>query len=249
MKTILSLLWFVVQTGYLVAQPAQRVNVIREIPVLSYHNVYQKPPKVNTLYISVSQFELQMKELYKKGYTAVLPDQIEAYYKYGAAMPDHPFLISFDDAHVEHYTLVLPVLEQYNFKAVFFIMTVCIDKKGFLSSQQIADMSKRGHVIGAHTWDHPNMTKLPTAKWTLEVDKPRRTLESIIGKPVTSFAFPYGAWDEQVLQKLHESSFTTAFQLQGKRSKKYPLLTIRRFMVGGNTSPDILIKQMETLFQ
>ena len=190
-----------------------------------------------------------MQELHKRGYNAVMPDQIEAFYKNGTALPDHPFIVSFDDAHLEHYTLALPILEQYDFKAVFFVMTVCINKKGFLSSDQIADLSKRGHIIGAHTWDHPNMTKLSMTKWVTEVDKPKKRLESIIGKPVTCFAFPYGAWNEQVLQKLQESGFNTAFQLQGKLSSNYPLLTIRRMMVNGNASPDLLIKQMNGLFK
>lgn len=252
MKTIFllsSFLSFVLASGFLYAQQAQRIKVIREIPVLSYHNIYQHPPKSNSLYISVAQFALQMQELHKRGYNAVMPDQIEAFYKNGTALPDHPFIVSFDDAHLEHYTLALPILEQYDFKAVFFVMTVCIDKKRFLSSDQIADLSKRGHIIGAHTWDHPNMTKLSMIKWVTEVDKPKRKLESIIGKPVTCFAFPYGAWNEQVLQKLQESGFNTAFQLQGKLSSNYPLLTIRRMMVNGNASPDLLIKQMNGLFK
>ncbi|HLP35566.1 polysaccharide deacetylase family protein [Lacibacter sp.] len=252
MKTIfhfLIFLCFIPPSGFLSAQMDQRIKVIREIPVLSYHNIYLHPPKVNTLYISVGQFALQMQELHNRGYNAVLPDQIEAFYKNGTALPDHPFLISFDDAHLEHYTLAFPVLEQYKFKAVFFVMTVCIDKNGFLSESQIADLSKRGHVIGAHTWDHPNMTKLTMTKWDTEVVKPKGKLESIINKPVTCFAFPYGAWNEQLLQKLHESGFATAFQLQGKLSNKYPLLTMRRMMVSGNTSPELLVKQMKGFFR
>ncbi len=240
---------FILPPDFSYGQQPQRIKVIREIPVLSYHNIYQHPKKANSFYISVARFKLQMQELHKRGYHAVLPDQLAVFYKNGTALPDHPFLISFDDTHLEHYTLALPVLEQYKFKAVFFVMTVCIDKKGFLSSDQIADLSKRGHVIGVHTWDHPNMTKLSMTKWVTQVDKPKKRLESIIGKPVTCFAFPYGAWNEQVLQKLQERGFNTAFQLQGKLSSNYPLLTIRRMMVSGNASPDLLIKQMNGLFK
>ena len=244
-----TLLILISTTGFLSAQMDQRIKVIREIPVLSYHNIYHHPPKLNSLYISVAQFDLQMQELHKKGYQAVLPDQLAAFYKNGTALPDQPFIISFDDAHVEHYTLALPVLEKYKFKAVFFVMTVCIDKKGFLSVNQIADISKSGHVIGAHTWDHPNLTKLVMTNWVTQIDKPKSKLESIIDQPVTCFAFPYGAWNEQVVRKLQESGFATAFQLQGKLSNSYPLLTVRRMMVSGNTSPHLLIKQMESLFK
>lgn len=242
-------LLFILPSGYLLAQQFQRLQAVREIPVLSYHNIYQHPPKANSLYISVNQFASQMQELHKKGYNAVLPDQIAAFYNNGTALPDHPFLISFDDAHLEHYTLALPVLEKYKFKAVFFVMTVCIDKKRYLSASQIADLSKRGHVIGAHTWDHPDMTKLSAGDWVMQVDKPKRKLESIIGQPVTCLAFPHGVWNEQVLKKLQESGFATAFQLLGKNSNHYPLLAIRRMMVSGNTSPDLLIKQMIGLFK
>ncbi len=245
----IALISLVFAPGLISAQPDQRLKVIREIPVLSYHNIYHSPPKINSLYISLHQFETQIQTLQKKGYHSVLPGELELFYTNGTPLPEKPFIISFDDAHVEHYTLALPILEKYHFKAVFFVMTVCIDKKGFLSSSQIAGLSSKGHIIGVHTWDHPNISKMALAKWETQIIKPKRKLEAIIGKPVNCFAFPYGAWNEQVVKKLHESGFSTAFQLQGKLSNSYPLLTVRRMMVNGNTSPDLLLQQMNTIFK
>ncbi|QNA46401.1 polysaccharide deacetylase family protein [Lacibacter sediminis] len=190
-----------------------------------------------------------MKIFHDKGYHSILPDQLAAYYQTGAELPGLPFMITFDDAHVEQYTLALPVLEKYQFKAVFFVMTVCIDKKGFLSAKQIASLSSVGHVIGVHTWDHPNMAKQQQLNWKLEIDKPKKRLEEIIGKPINCFAFPYGAWTMQVLQGLKQRGFTTAFQLQGKQSAEQPLLTIRRIMVNGASKPELLIKHITTVFQ
>lgn len=240
---------FCIPSDRLLFEQQQRLSVIRQIPVITYHNISQQPAKEDALFISAGHFDLQMKAFYNKGYHAILPDQLAAYYQTGTGLPSLPFMITFDDAHVEQYTLALPILEKYQFKAVFFVMTVCIDKKGFLSAKQIASLSSRGHAIGVHTWDHPNMTKQRQLNWKSEIDKPKKRLEEIIGKPINCFAFPYGAWNVQILQGLKQRGFTTAYQLQGKQSADYPLLTIRRIMVNGAAKPEQLIKQVTTVFQ
>jgi len=190
-----------------------------------------------------------MKGLYDSGYQTILPNQLVSAYRSGFTLPAKPVMISFDDAHQGQFTLAAPILKQYGFKAVYFVMTVTLDKKGFLSSAQLRELVQQGHITGAHTWDHPNLKHQLPAKWYRQLVPPKIKLESITGKPADCFAYPYGAWQESLLPEISKAGYITAFQLTDKSSSGYPLLTIRRMMVNGAWSPKTLISQMNDIFQ
>jgi peptidoglycan/xylan/chitin deacetylase (PgdA/CDA1 family) len=221
---------------------------VKQVPVLAYHNIYKYPAHENLLFISERKFSLQMKALYDSGFHSILPGDLEAYYNGRAVLPVKPVIISFDDSHREHYTLAAPILKRYGFKAVFFVMTVTIDKKGFLTGGQIKQLAQQGHVIGAHTWDHPNLSHLQPNQMSRQLLPPKKKLEAITGKRVDCFAYPFGAWDAQVLNEIQHAGYVTAFQLSDKISNSHPLLTVRRIMVNGAWLPKHLLQQMELGF-
>lgn len=61
-----------------------------------------------------------------------------------------------------------------------------------LSSQQVGELSRRGVEIGGHTVAHTILTTLDDATAEREILTGKQQLESLTGKPVTSFAFPNG---------------------------------------------------------
>jgi peptidoglycan/xylan/chitin deacetylase (PgdA/CDA1 family) len=221
----------------------------KQIPVLCYHNIKENPPKEDLLWISEARLNEQMKTLYDSGYHTVLPDQLYQYLITGATLPTKPILLSFDDGHEEHFSIVAPILSRYGYKGVFFTMTVCIGKKGFMNAAQIKTLSDSGHIIGEHTWDHPNITKLEGMNWEQQIDKPKLLLEKITGKHVIYFAYPYGAWNDAAIMELKKRGIKAAFQLTSKQSAKEPLFTIRRLMVSGNWSGTVLLKMITVTFQ
>ena len=56
-------------------------------------------------------------------------------------------------------------MKKYGFKGVFFIMTVSIGKKHYMSTAQIKQLSDEGNVIGSHTWNHSNFKKFAGKDW------------------------------------------------------------------------------------
>ena len=82
-------------------------------------------------------------------------------------------MISFDDGHQEHYTIAAPVLEQYQFRGVFFIMNITIGKPGYLSTAEIRALAERGHAIGLHSWDHQLVRNLDEKGWETQLTKPK----------------------------------------------------------------------------
>jgi Predicted xylanase/chitin deacetylase len=219
------------------------------IPILCFHNISADKDKKNTiLFISNGQFLRQVQSLYDSGYHSVTPDQLHAYLTMGMPLPSKPFMITFDDSHREHFTIAAPILQQYGFKGVFFVMTVTIGKPGYLTAAQIKTLSDQGHIIGLHTWDHPHLKS--TGK--IDIDKqlitPRKTLEKITGGQVSYFAYPFGEWNEWLAERLKTYGFKAAFQLTGKREEQVGLYNIKRFMVAGSWSGPMLQQEMRTVF-
>ena len=235
-------------TGTAAAQVEDRTAVLKKIPVLCYHNIYQSGKQLNQLYISEKQLDSHLKVLNDSGYTSILPHQLADYYLKGTPLPSKPVLITFDDAHLQHYTIARPLLNRYRMKGVFFIMTVVLNKKGFLTHSQVAQMTEEGHQIGLHTWDHPNLSKSKTVDWSLQLEQPRQLLERITGQPISCIAYPFGAWNPAVTAQLKKRGIVTGFQLTGAVSTDDPLLTIRRIMVNGQWSPNQLLRALKTRF-
>lgn len=61
-----------------------------------------------------------------------------------------------------------------------------------LTSRQVKELAGRGLEIGGHTVAHTILTTLDDERALDEITTGKRQLEAIIGKPVTSFAYPNG---------------------------------------------------------
>lgn len=218
------------------------------VPILCYHNINENPAKENDLRISALHFDLQMKTLFDSGYHSILPEELFQHLTTGSPLPSKPIMITFDDSHEEHFAIAAGILEKYRFRGVFFIMTVTIGKKNYLTLQQIKSLAEWGHAIECHTYDHPGMTAIKADQWEQQIGKPKKVLESITGKPVEYFAYPYGAWNEATIIELKKRGIKAAFQLSNKQSQQEPLYTIRRMIVPGNWSGQWLLKQITIVF-
>ena len=215
-----------------------------QVPVLCYHQIRDwlvKDSKTNKDYIAPIQvFKSHMKMLADNGYHTILPDQLYDYLNNGASLPSKPIMLTFDDTDLDQFEIAAPTLEQYGFKGVFFIMTVSLGRKHYMSTEQVKELSDRGHVIGAHTWDHHDVRKYKEEDWVVQVEKPRKLLKKITGKDVDYFAYPFGLWNHQAVVELKKQGFQAAFQLASKRDQEDPLFTIRRIIASGYYSAQTL---------
>jgi peptidoglycan/xylan/chitin deacetylase (PgdA/CDA1 family) len=220
----------------------------QQVPILCYHRIHETG-KAADYTVLTQDFKAQLKLLADSGYHSVLPDQLYDYLTKGKPLPERPFMITFDDTHIEHYTVAAPELEKHGFKGVFFCMTIPIGKPNYMSSEQIKSLSDRGHVIGSHTWDHHNVKKLQGSDWQVQIEKPKLQLEKITGKPVEYFAYPFGVWNDTAASEIEKYGFKSGFQLTQKRSTGEPLYTIRRTLVPGSWPTSKLLVRMNAFFQ
>jgi polysaccharide deacetylase family sporulation protein PdaB len=97
--------------------------------------------------------------------------------------------LSFDDGPDVHYTTkILNILKQNNIKATFFI----IGKRAKAHPKMVKLISDEGHVIGNHTWDHPDIKKIDINKLKNEVQRTGNLIHSIVGYKPHLFRPPYG---------------------------------------------------------
>ncbi len=218
----------------------------QQIPVLCYHQVREWTAKDKSTarhyIIPPAQFQHHMRMLHDSGYHTILPDQLIEYITHGKSLPSRPIMITFDDGPASQFITALPVLDNYSFKSVFFIMTVTIDRPGYMTSKQIKYLSDNGHIIGCHTWDHHDVRKYAESDWTIQLRKPTRLLEELTGKTVKYFAYPFGVWDKPAIDQLKNEKYIAAFQLSAGQDENEPLYTIRRIIADGNWN----IKELNT---
>jgi peptidoglycan/xylan/chitin deacetylase (PgdA/CDA1 family) len=224
-----------------------------QVPILCYHRLRDyRPtdgPGAKTYIVPGAIFKRQIKMLADSGYHSITPDEYYAYLTTGTSLPEKPVMISFDDTSEEQFTVGAAELDKYGFKGVFFIMTISIGRPGYMSSEQLKTLADKGHVIASHTTDHHNVKKYSGEDWDFQLAKPKNKLESITGKPVEYFAYPFGEWNEAAIPELKKRNYKAAFQLSSeKRDNNEPLYAIRRMIVPGTWDGSAVDKWMKANF-
>ena len=82
-----------------------------------------------------------------------------------------------------------------------------------LSTREAALLGTGRVEVGAHTMTHPRLSVLNAADKAHEIQESRRTLEQIVGRSVTSFAYPYGQsgdYDAQSVAMVRQAGYTLA---------------------------------------
>ncbi len=236
-----------------VAADATTILSKKEVPILCYHNIKDfsssASGNIKVYTVKPPAFAEQMKALADAGYETILPEQLYNYLVFNGSLPEKPIMITFDDTREEQFSIGAAEMKKYGFKGVFFIMTVSVNRPGYMSKEQIKNLSDDGHVVAAHTWDHHMVTKYSGDDWNTQLVKPKAKLQEIIGKPVTDFAYPFGLWNTAAIPELKKSGYKMAYILSTKRDTADPLYTIRRIIVSGTWSTEGMIKSIESSFK
>ena len=152
---------------------------------------------------------------------------------------------TFDDGGVSFYSVIAPLLEQYNLRGHFFVVTDCIGSEGFLSAEQIRELYNRGHVIGSHSASHPeNLGSLSYEARKEEWTKSVTFLNGLIGTQITEVSIPNGYFDFgdiPVLRELGISKVYTSSLLDDY--EKGSIQVVGRIGIDSSFSP-LRIKQI-----
>lgn len=106
--------------------------------------------------------------------------------------PDRPgeLALTFDDGpNVTWTPRLLEVLAEHKVRATFFL----VGDRAQAEPQLVRRIVAEGHLVGNHSWDHPNMARSSASRIRDELKRTQNSLEQITSAPVKFFRPPYGA--------------------------------------------------------
>lgn len=96
--------------------------------------------------------------------------------------------LTFDDGPDPVYTnRILDVLKDNNIKATFFVVGDQLQRNPDVFKREI----REGHLVGNHTYTHPNIGKISESSLKIELNSVQRLIEALSGKQTLLFRAPY----------------------------------------------------------
>lgn len=104
-------------------------------------------------------------------------------------------MISFDDVTESFWTYAYPILKKRQIPFTLFVATDYINKEGFLSSEQLQQLSDDELcTIGSHGISHQYFSCMSKETIIKELKESKVILQQLTHREIKYFAFPYGAF-------------------------------------------------------
>lgn len=109
--------------------------------------------------------------------------------------------LTFDDGPNPAWTpQLLDLLAMSNVRATFFMVGRFAEAEKLLARRAV----EAGHLIGNHSWSHPNLARTAAGRVREELRRTSDTLAQITGQPIRYFRPPYGGRRPVVLRVARE---------------------------------------------
>lgn len=180
--------------------------------ILLYHHVAISPIE-SQYYIHPENFALQMKALDEWGFTPIPLSLLVKAINEGAKLPQRPVVISFDDGRLDIYENAFPIMQEYGFVGVFYILGGGLEEKNLVGVEELQEMAAAGWEIGSHSYSHADLSKLDEDTSYREVVGSRHALEEALELPIKSFAYPFGTITQIAGEQVHTAGYESAVGL------------------------------------
>ncbi|MCR4692798.1 MAG: polysaccharide deacetylase family protein [Firmicutes bacterium] len=207
-----------------------------KLPVLMYHSICSDASKTGKYVLTPKAFEDDMKYLKNQGYTAISAKQLIKYVYLGEDLPEKPIILTFDDGMYNNKEYVLPILEKYDFCAVFSIVGSYTDEYtennivnpdySYLRWSDICLLSENPRIeFGNHSYAFHSISR---KRYGTKKNKNESLLDYINAfyqdteklqskffsscnfKPVI-YTYPFGSYSKESLRVLKKMGFLVTF--------------------------------------
>lgn len=175
-----------------------------KIPILMYHEIYCPEERdhlrrlTNPLYnIELSVFQKQMAYLDANKMKTLTIDEL--FLSESCSQGEKSVCLTFDDGWKGSYLHAYPILQEYGFKATFFVATDLIGKPFYMTWEDIKEMAASGMSIQSHTVTHQPLAPMRVERTFFELSESKRFIEERLGQKVRHLSLPHGIKDERIL--------------------------------------------------
>ncbi|MBM7553711.1 delta-lactam-biosynthetic de-N-acetylase [Thalassobacillus pellis] len=122
---------------------------------------------------------------------------------------DKEIYLTFDNGYEKGYTgKILDVLKEKNVPAAFFVTGHYIKS----APELVQRMAREGHILGNHSWHHPDFTTVSKSRMKEELGKVEKAVAKITDQDEMMYLRPpRGTFNEQTLKWSNELGYVSAF--------------------------------------
>lgn len=186
-----------------------------KVPVLLYHYISLNPNKTDIardgLSTAPSVFDQQLATLKNNGFTSITFDELAAAFDGKTTLPPKPVILTVDDGYMDFYSNAYPILQKYQMKAISFIPTGLMGGGMYMTWGQIEELARSPYVsFGAHSIHHYFLSKVAPSVMISEIGESKRVLEQHVGYTVNWFCYPYGGFNDAVVDAVKKAGYIGA---------------------------------------
>lgn len=215
------------------------VTFQQHVPILMYHAIDEyKGAGLKDLFVTPANFEAQMKYLKDNGYTFL------TFERWGDVNKvNKPVLITLDDGMKNNMNAlhILQKLKDDKFQpaATEYMIAGAIDGGPYwLSSDELKEMVNSGiFSVQAHTMSHADLPKI--TNYEEELKAPKERIEQVTGKPVIAIAYPFGHFNDKVVEetkKYYQFATTTKPGQFIEKGQQNEMLLMQRVRISYSTT-------------
>lgn len=170
---------------------------------------------------------------------------------------EKPIALTFDDGFEDFYQTAAPQLGARNMGATVFLVANHIGgtnewdtKLGdvsapLMSLEQIKELMERGFEFGSHTLTHCHLDQVDEAAQRDELFGSKSALEAKLDRPVDTFCYPYGGYNQTTLSLVREAGYRFATTCdKGHNTSETDPVKLNRIVVRHDTSLPIFIYKL-----
>ena len=228
-------------SGWLLPSESVLAEAEPSVSILMYHHVSASTPRSTS--VSPDELRAHLRFLRDNDFNVIaLTDAIDAL-RGNQPLPDKAVVLTFDDAYENIYSAGRPILQEFDMPWTLFVTTDPVGERpgNYMSWDQIRTLHEEGVIIANHSQDHAH---LPRRQGFANEDAWREAvLENIqgaeqkllqeVGVSHKLFAFPYGEYDNALLEIIDELGYTGFAQHSGGFGPSSDTRAIPRFAAAG----------------
>jgi peptidoglycan/xylan/chitin deacetylase (PgdA/CDA1 family) len=241
------------------AQRRALISILRTVArrrteILGYHGVsdWSEHDRHNLL-VAPESFRSQIELMLAAGFEFVTVASLADEVRSGHVRPGR-IALSFDDGMEDNHHVVAPILHEYGITGTFYVTTGLLGRPNpflpggarMMTEAELREVASHGFEIGAHTVTHPDLSTLSYADCLREMTESREWLETTLGRPVTTFAYPFCRYAPDAIAAARAAGFTIAVTCKQGTFEPYEL---GRSMISSLDGPGRLVLKLTGAFE
>ncbi len=226
--------------------PEESVDTTSTAAILGYHRFSESPNisrRLLSTTIFIDKFREQMQTLKDNDISVISLGDFLAWRRGEKSIPPFSVIITIDDGYVSTYNLAFPILKEFGFPFTLYLYSNFLGGAGkTLSYEEIHEMLAAGGEIGSHSVSHASLTRrgrrseeMQAAYLKAEAEDSRRILREKLGVDPKTFSYPYGIYDEAVIEACVNAEYEAMVTVRGQKVDwKSDLKELGRYIVHGS---------------